>query len=246
MRICLFFVLVSGLLAAQGRDPKQDLGKARADRLGHGKQILQRAQRAMGGAEKLAAVKDVIHKMEVALEPAAGGFKMKQVSLYVAPNHIRQEQEMPFGKIAVYSDGKSGWLATPQGVQPIPADVLKQAKGVMFRQPSTLMLSDRDVSRSVNAVGDNAVEISTADGQSVLIKFDSATGLPVRQVYTEPSANGGSRERAEIFSDWRDVGGIKMPYKAVQQENGAKMLEVTVWEYRVNSGITAEELSKRP
>jgi hypothetical protein len=37
-----------------------------------------------------------------------------------------------------------------------------------------------------------------------------------------------------------------MPYKAVQQENGMKTLEVTVSEYKINSGLAAAELSKRP
>ena len=36
-----------------------------------------------------------------------------------------------------------------------------------------------------------------------------------------------------------------MPYKAVQQENGAKKLEMTVYEYRINSGITEEQLGKK-
>src|SRR5262249_44357522 len=98
MQIYFFFVLVTGLLLAQDRAPKQAVEK---DQLKQGKEILQRAQRAMGGPEKLAAVKDAIHIMEIALEPAAGGFKMKQTSLFVAPDHIRQEQEMPspYGKV---------------------------------------------------------------------------------------------------------------------------------------------------
>jgi len=37
-----------------------------------------------------------------------------------------------------------------------------------------------------------------------------------------------------------------MPFHAIQQENGAKMLEMTVSEYKFNSGLTAAELSKRP
>jgi outer membrane lipoprotein-sorting protein len=200
----------------------------------------------MGGADKIAAVKDVIHTMEIALEASAGGFKMKQVSRYVAPGQIRHEQETPFGKITVYSDGKSGWLGTPQGIQAIPPDVLKLAKGVIFRQPTVLVLSDQDISRSVNAVGDNEVKISTSDGQSVLMQFDPVTGLPSRQVYIESDVNRGSVERVELLSDWRDAGGIKMPYRAVQQENGVKTLEVTISEYRFNSGITSDDLSQKP
>jgi outer membrane lipoprotein-sorting protein len=227
-------------------EPKRELSKADPASLARGKQLLQRAQQAMGGAEKLASVKDVTQTMELALEPALGGFKMKQVSRYIAPDQMRQEQETPGGKLTVYSDGKSGWMALPQGSQALPAEELKQTRGELFRLPSALMLSDHDATRTVNAIADNAVEISTADGLSVRVEFDPATGLPARQMYVEPGSNGGPAETTDIFSDWRDAGGIKLPYKTVQQENGAKMLEMTVSEYKFNSGLTAAELSKKP
>jgi zinc protease len=227
-------------------EPKQELAKSDAGSLARGKQLVQRAQQAMGGADKLAAVKDATYAAELALEAAAGGFKVKQVSMYLAPDQLRQEQELPFGKIIAYTDGKTGWLSTPQGVQAMPAEVLKQAQGELFREPYALMLSDRDSSRTVNAVGENAVEISAASGLRVTIEFDPATGLPAREVYTEPGQNGAPAETVDIFSDWRDIAGIKMPYKAIQQENGVKMLEITVSEYKINSGLAAAELSKRP
>jgi zinc protease len=228
-------------------EPKQELSKSDAGSLARGKQMLMRAQQAMGGAEKLAAVKDATYTAELALEQAAGGFKVKQVSMYLAPDQLRQEQELPFGKIIAYTDGKSGWMATPQGVQPMPSELLKQAQGETFRESYALMLSDRDSSRTVNATGDNAVEIATASGNfRVRVDFDPATGLPAREVYTEPGQNGAPAETTDIFSDWREVDGIKLPYKAIQLENGMKMLEVTISEYKINSGLTAPELSKRP
>jgi hypothetical protein len=70
--------------------------------------------------------------------------------------------------------------------------------------------------------------------------------LPAREVYTEPGQNGAPAETADIFSDWRDVGGIKLPFRAIQQENGMKMLEMSVSEYKMNSGLAEAELSKRP
>lgn len=228
-------------------EPKQELAKSDAGSLARGKQLLERAQQAMGGAGKLAAVKDATQIVELALEPAAGGFKVKEVSMYLAPDQLRQEQELPFGKIIVYTDGKTGWLSTPQGVQPMPAEILKQAQGELFRELFAVMLSDRDPSRTVNAVGENAIEISAANGGLRLtIDFDPATGLPAREVYTEPGQNGAPAETTDIFSDWREVAGIKLPFKAIQQENGMKMLEATVSEYRINSGLAAAELSKRP
>jgi hypothetical protein len=226
-------------------EPKQELAKSDAGTLARGKQLLARAQQAMGGADKLTAIKDATRVAELALEPAAGGFKVKEVSMYLAPGQLRQEQELPFGKITAYTDGKSGWLATPQGVQAMPAEVLKQAQGELFREPFALMLSDRDPSRTVNAVGDDAVEIA-AGGFTVRVDFDPGTGLPARQVYTEPGQNGAPAETVDIFSDWREVAGIKLPFKAIQQENGTKMLEMSVSEYKMSSGLAVAELSKRP
>jgi zinc protease len=243
MQIYLFLVLVTGLLLAQDRAPKPVVEK---DQLQQGKELLQRAQRAMGGAEKLAAVKDAMHKTEIALERTAGGFKLKQTTLFVAPDHIRYEQEIQSGKYIFYSDGKAGWESTPQGMQPMPADVLRLMKGLIFRQTATLLLSDRDASRQVKAIGDNAVEITTADGMSVRLEFDPSTGLLARQLYTETSANGSPRERVEELSDWRDVGGVKMYFKGAQRENGVKMLELVVSEWKINSGLTTERLSRKP
>ena len=127
----------------------------------------------------------------------------------------------------------------------MPAEVLKQAQGEIFRELYPLMLSDRDASRTVNAVGENTIEIA-AGGFSVRIELDPATGLPARQTYTDIGSGGAPAQTADIFSDWREVAGIKLPFKAIQLENGMKMLEVTVSEYKINSGLSAAELSKRP
>jgi len=81
---------------------------------------------------------------------------------------------------------------------------------------------------------------------SVRIEFDPATGLPAREVYTEPGQSGAPAQTTDILSDWREVSGIKLPFKAIQLENGMKMLEMSVSEYKINTGLVAAELSKRP
>jgi hypothetical protein len=58
--------------------------------------------------------------------------------------------------------------------------------------------------------------------------------------------NGASSELKETFSDWRDVDGIKLPYKTLMEQAGKKYAELTVSEYKLNSGIKADELSKKP
>ena len=226
-------------------EPKQELSTADAASLARGKQLLQRAQQAMGGADKFAAVKDRTYIGEATLQNPPG-LKIKVVNAYLAPDKVRQEQELPVGKIISYIGGNSGWIATPQGVQAMPPDLVKQGQGELFRELFLVLLSDRDPSRRVNAVGENTAEISAADGQQMRIEFDPATGLPSRLMYKEAGQNGAPAEITEILSDWRDTSGFKLPYKAVQQENGVEALEVTVSEYKINSGLTEADLSKKP
>jgi hypothetical protein len=218
-----------------------------AQSLAQGKQLLARMQQAMGGAEKLASIKDSVQMLEMSMDPSAGGLKMKQTVRFLAPNYYRQDQDLPFGKVVAYTDGKAGWLANPmQGVLPMPPDVLKQAQGEMFRRLAGLVLSDRDSSRTVSAVDSHTIEIATSDGQSVRIELDAATGLPSRESYQAPGIGGALTEVAQTFSDWRETGGFKMPFKAQMEQGGKKIADVTIADYKFNTGLTEAEIGKRP
>jgi zinc protease len=226
-------------------EPKAETAKSDAASLERGRAMFKRAQQAMGGAEKFASVKDVTQSAEMTMSPAAGGMKMKQQSQWAAPSFLRQNQVLPIGTIIAFSDGKSGWLSTPQGVMAMPPPVVRQAQGEIFREWITLMLSDRDPSRTISAAGPNAVDISDAGGQSVRLEFDDS-GLPLRQIYKETGMGGAPSEVKETFSDWRDVNGMKLPFKVLLEQGDKKIGEVSVSEIKVNTGIKPEELAQKP
>lgn len=230
-------------------EPKSDAKeapKSDAASVDRARVLLKRAQEAMGGADKLAAVKDYSQQGEMTMDPSAGGMKIKQQNRWLAPNMFRQDQVLPMGRIIAYSDGKSGWLSLPQGVMPMPAPVLKQAQGEIFREWLSLVLSDRDASRTISATGPNALTISAADGQSVQLEFDEATGLPLRQMYKETAMGGAPSEVKETYSDWRAVDGVKFPFKAQIEQNGKKAGEATVSDIKLNTGLKPEDLSTKP
>jgi zinc protease len=231
-------------------EPKSEKPTAKADpaAVERGRAMLKRAQQAMGGADKLAGVKDVTESAEMTMSPAAGGMKMKQQIRWAAPGFFRQDQMLPppMGTIIAYSDGKTGWLSDPRGVTPMNASVLKQAQGEILREWVSLILSDRDASRTVSAAGPKSAEISTADGQSVRVEFDDATGLPVRVFYKETGLGGPPSEIKETFSDWREVDGIKLPFKVLMEQNDQKVGEVAISEIKINTGIKPEDLNKKP
>ena len=132
-----------------------------------------------------------------------------------------------------------------QGVQNLSPPVLKQIQGEAFRQIASLALSDRDADRTVNQAGDGVLDISSKDGESVRITVDEKTGLPAKLAYQQSPAEGGTAVE-EIFSDWRDVDGLHLPFQWTVMQGGKKFAALTVQDYKINSGLTTETLGQKP
>jgi hypothetical protein len=196
--------------------------------------------------EKLAAVKDLQYAANVEVQTPGGpngpiGMKVKQVNSFLLPGIMRQEIELPFGKQQMYSDGASGWLAGMQGARNLPPPVLAQVRGEMFRQLTGLALSDHDTERTVNYAGDGVLEISAKSGETARLKIDEKTGMPLTLAYQE-----GAQSVEEAYSDWRDAAGLLLPFQMTVMQDGKKYADVKIAEYKINSGLTKEALSKQP
>ncbi|HVW84431.1 MAG TPA: pitrilysin family protein [Bryobacteraceae bacterium] len=226
-------------------EPKKATVAVNPESVARGKAILAKAGEAMGGAGKLAAVKDFTQSAKIQLDPAAGGLVVNQTEQWLAPSHFREENILPFGKVITYSDGKTGWAATPQGVGPIPAAQIKQIQFETFRMWFPLILSDRDPQRTVADQGNGKVEISDKSGHSVLLSFDPRTGLPATATYAAPGNPNGAVE--ESYSDWQDAGGgIRVPRRIVLKQGGRHYADVTVTSVTANQGLTPDQVSKKP
>ncbi|HUQ93178.1 MAG TPA: pitrilysin family protein [Bryobacteraceae bacterium] len=221
-------------------EPKRESATADAASIGKGKQVLQTLQKAVGGSDKLAAVKDYSHAAEVTIT-AMQGIKVTQV-IKMLPPQARIEQQLPFGKIIIYYDGKGGgFLQQPQGSVPLPPQAVKQAKEELFRHHPTLWLSDRDPERVVNATGPNTIEISDKQNNWIQLTLDPATGLLAKTNY-----RGDAGATEAVYSDWKDADGIKLPHKIILTQGGKPAAEVVVTGYKLNSGLKAEELAQKP
>ncbi len=227
-------------------EPKPAVSKANAASAELGKQLLSRAQKASGGIEKLTEVKDFERSSDFQLDARAGGILVKETDRWIAPTYFRQDSVVPAGKIAAYTDGKGGWIATPQGSGPLAGAQLKQVQGDLFRLYFRLLLSDRLPGRTVSAVDDQTAEISDADGQVSTVTFDAKTGLPQKVAYESVHVAGEPVTVTDQYTDYRDVGGVMIPFKITIMQGDQKFADVTVTEAKINSGLKLEEVGRRP
>jgi hypothetical protein len=94
----------------------------------------------------------------------------------------------------------------------------------------------------VNYAGEGTLEISSKDGESVRLEVDEKTGLPSKTSYRE----GAQGTVSQIFADWRDVNGIRLPFEWTTMQGDKKFATVKIDNYKLNSGLTPEVLSKKP
>ncbi|MCU1272621.1 MAG: peptidase domain protein [Bryobacterales bacterium] len=226
--------------------PKPAAAKSDAASIERGKKLLERVQQVVGGADQIAAVKDVTETVNLNMAAMAPGMKVTQTNIWVAPDQFRQESQLPFGKIVVFSDGKSGWMSTPQGVHPLPGPQLQQVREELFRNYFRLLSSDRMPDRTVSSPEPGVIDITDQAGDSVRLIIDEKTGLPAKELYQSAQPTGQSGSMEEVIEEFEQAGGIKVPKKITVNQGGKKFAEMTITEYKINSGIKAEDISKKP
>ena len=181
------------------------------------------------------------------VDVGAGGAQSSMTERWLAPGYLRQDNVRADGKISVYCDGKTGWAAstTTHSSAALLGVQLKQVQSDLFRILFPLLLSDRTPGRKVNALDDRTVEISDGAGQIVRVVFDPGAGLLESVLYDMPTANG-LVSVIDTYSDYRDVGGLKLPFKDTTTVAGQKYQEVTTRNMRIDTGLKIQDLEKRP
>lgn len=220
--------------------PKIPAVKPDARAQARGRELLQRAQQAMGGVEKLASVKDYTQVSTVTIKAASGTVQGKQTIRWTASGHFRQDIETPSRSDTFYCDGSSGWWASDSPAMELPEPWLEELKTQMLGDLFSAVLSDRDAGRTVNAVSDTSVEISDRTGHSVQVVF-TPDGLPLRILR---AAGAGFQATTETLLEWREVNGLRLPHSVAKVGSSESLTVVQEW--KLNTGLKAEELSRKP
>jgi glyoxylase-like metal-dependent hydrolase (beta-lactamase superfamily II) len=200
-------------------------------------QIVNDAAAALGGRDKILAVKTLVIEGEGtnpnfgqdmspdaanetfsvtgykrAIDVASGRVRIEQSR---TPNFTyyqgQQAQKQQFG-----IDGDVAYDVAPNGTATRATDaVAKNRRAEADHHPLTILRAALDpaakLSNAKTGDGERLVDIATANGLTFTLAIDPVTKLPTRVVSMTDNTNLGDVAIETSFSDYQDVSGLKLP-----------------------------------
>jgi len=213
-------------------------------------QIFDRYLRALGGVERLNAVQGFTGKGTYMGYDDADKSAMEMYAK--APGQRTVVAHAASGDLTWAFDGNQGWLAAPLTDRPLPVtpitgqelDGLKLEVQLLF--PAGVKQALREwrvgIPTEIDEREVQVVQGTTANGGTVTLCFDKETGLLTRLVRFADSPVGPIVTRVD-YSDYRDVSGVKMPFKwVVSWLNGRSTFQLA--SVQANAAIDASRFAR--
>jgi hypothetical protein len=214
--------------------------------------VLDKAIKALGGEEKLAAAKAVTWASKGTIHlgdsenPFTSSATAQGLDQY-AGKFSGEFNGMPFEGVTVI-DGSKGWRKFAEMTTELDEDGLAMEKrNVYLRLVPTLIVplkgpgfkTESDGEEKEGDITHNVVKVTATDGKDFRIYFDKESGLPVKVVATVAGFMGDESEQVMRLKDYKDFGGIMKATKLEVTRDGAPFVDETVTEFKSHASVDA-------
>jgi len=249
MKPILCTMLVTACVMAMGSAVRADEKDAKA--------VIDKAIKAIGGAEKLAKAPVLTWKTKGTISFNDNENEFTGTSTAQGLERYRSEFEGEFNGNSVKGvtvlDGKKGWRKFGENVMEMDeAGVANEARTVYLQviAASIVPLNGKGFkveSAPDEKVGDKPASVVKAtgpDGKSFTLAFDKESGLLVRMTATVAGFNGDDYEQESTFADYKDFGGIKKATKVETKRDGNPFIKGTVTEFKASDKAAPETFAE--
>lgn len=233
------------LLSSNLRQAKTEAeAPATPESLQHGQAIIMAAAQAAGG-ESLRSISTLEYSQTGAIYTPQGAVNISVKWQVAYPDKVHADISVPGGQISQVSDGKSAWIATPQGTREVPPEAVGEfQRGIylfggwgLYQQAMAGNVKAQYLGQENSADGKPADVVNwLAPFGTIKLYFDSSTHFLVEAKYSS-SGPQGSEPNDQHWSDFRNVEGRQFPYQSVTYRSGAKSNDSTVQEIHLNPTI---------
>jgi zinc protease len=216
-------------------------------------QLVKKAVAARGGVDTLSKVKSIVADADTTVITPTGRISAKTKTYIEYPGRMRVDVQLPDASIVqVYADGKA-WVKDPGGIRDAPPEMLAEFAASAKRDVLQLLLGAATGKLKARLVKEEGFEgrvlkviaLSSEDNPEVRLYLDPETASVVKLAYEARLPNEPSpRPTEEVFSDYRTVDGVSLPFKAAVVRGGMVVVERQLTSVQVNPVISAELFAK--
>jgi len=216
---------------------------ASADSVTKGRSLFGKVVQALGGPAAVDSVKSLRTVASNTVRTPQGELNVKVVSILSLPDRVRQELTTPMGQMVNVVAGQEGFMSTPQGVRPLPDSRRTDTLKTINRQSVVMALHRDDPEFKIQHLGTETVDgvplealLVSWKGDDVKLFVDPATSRIIRQAFRS-SGPAGPGDAVTVFSDFRQTGGLTLPFKAETTLNGEPVQSATIEEIVINPAV---------
>jgi hypothetical protein len=225
--------------------PQQEkLAAATPESVAKGKALLRAARAAMGGAP-LMEVKDFVVAADAVMTGPQGQISLKAEETMNLDGKMLNKLVTPMGEMSVGWDGQAGWMSRGGKTMDMPASQAGEFTSSLFRNSIALLQNFEKPGYTVQVLDPAQVDGKPVDvvavsdparSLQVNIYLDPATHLIVMERFTA-ALFGPPAETDELYSDYRDVRGVKIAFKTSIKQGGKTASDVTLTDVKMNPGV---------
>jgi outer membrane lipoprotein-sorting protein len=237
-------MLVSGLVALAFVVP------VRAEDSGDAKGVIEMAIKAAGGEEKLAKIKAMTWKEKGTFYGMGDGLPYMGTYAVQWPDKYKMEIENVF---AIVVNGDKGWVKQGDATD-MSKEQLDEAKEERYAGYVSTLIPLKDSAYNLALIGEAkvadhpavGVKVTHAGHREVKLYFDKESGMLVKMEHNVKDEMQGGKEidQASIFSDFKDVDGVKLPHKVLIMREGKKFVEAEDFDIKPAEKLDAGVFAK--
>lgn len=232
--------------------PKEEVPEATTEAVEMGKKLISKTIAALGGAEAIQSVKSVKVSADATVSMGGQEMTLAIVDLIVYPDKERQEITMPMGQMVQVIAGNQAWMETPQGTRDAPESMRQEMAKSIDRDLIRLLQLAAAGEVTTQALGEEQTDgkaaqvvlLSRDEDLSVKLYLDPESNLPLKRSY-QGNAMGRPAKLDEVFTDWREVNGVLLPFHQTTYADGQKFAETTVKEAQINAKVEPGAFEKK-
>jgi len=208
--------------------------------------ILDKAIKALGGQEQLGKIKAATWKSKGTITFNGNDSDVTNSSTMQDLDHFRQEFEGQFGgnpfKGVTILAGDKGTRKFGDNNMDMDKDAVANEKRTIYLTtiPITILpLKSKDFKVETiddDKVGDKpavGIKVTAPDKKDFKLYFDKESGLPVKLVAKVAGFQGDEFTQETIYSNYKDMAGIKRATKVVSTRNGEKFIAEEITDFKV-------------